>query len=57
MPIEVFLGALREANVKILVDVRTMPRSRHNPQFDQDNLRASLEHAGIGYVWMKELIS
>src|SRR5580700_605745 len=54
-PIDVFLDALQSCGVKILADVRTVPRSRHNPQFDQDNLRASLETAKIRYVWMKEL--
>ena len=33
-----------------LVDVRTVPRSRHNPQFNGEALAASLESAGIGYV-------
>lgn len=33
-----------------LVDVRTVPRSRHNPQFNGDALPASLASAGIGYV-------
>ena len=30
--------------------MRTVPRSRHNPQFAQEALRASLEAAGIGYA-------
>jgi uncharacterized protein (DUF488 family) len=33
-----------------LVDVRTVPRSRHNPQFNQEALRATLAEAGIGYA-------
>jgi len=33
-----------------LVDVRTVPRSRHNPQFNGDALAASLQRANIGYV-------
>jgi uncharacterized protein (DUF488 family) len=37
------------------VDVRTIPRSRHNPQFNQDQLPASLESAGILYVHMHAL--
>lgn len=55
LPLEAFLGALRESGCKLLVDVRTIPRSRHNPQFAQENLPASLAAAGIGYLWMKEL--
>jgi uncharacterized protein (DUF488 family) len=49
-PIEIFLELLRSHRVTQLVDVRTVPRSRHNPQFAQDALRASLAAAGIGYA-------
>jgi len=41
-PIDVFLDALQSCGVLILADVRTVPRSRHNPQFDQDNLRVGV---------------
>jgi len=41
--------------VELLVDVRTVPRSRHNPQFNGDALPASLQAAGIGYLHMPEL--
>ena len=37
------------------VDVRTVPRSRHNPQFNQDALPDALAAAGIGYTAMKGL--
>ncbi len=53
--LDVFLQALRENGCDLLVDVRSIPRSRRNPQFAQENLPASLEAAGIGYRWMKEL--
>lgn len=33
----------------LLIDVRTVPRSRHNAQFDRDTLPAALAQAGIGY--------
>ena len=49
-PIEVFLEMLVAHGVTQLVDVRTVPRSRHNPQFSQESLPASLARAGIGYV-------
>ena len=49
-PIEGFLELLKAHRVTQLVDVRTVPRSRHNPQFNQDELRASLKRAGIGYA-------
>src|SRR6188472_2794806 len=49
-PIEAFLELLRSHGVTQLVDVRTVPRSRHNPQFAQEALQASLAAAGIGYA-------
>ncbi|MGZ5130790.1 MAG: DUF488 domain-containing protein [Caldimonas sp.] len=45
-----FLTLLVAHGVTQLVDVRTVPRSRHNPQFNADALPASLASAGIGYV-------
>lgn len=41
--------------VRKLLDVRTIPRSRHNPQFNADALAATLAAAGIGYVHMPSL--
>lgn len=55
LPIEVFLGILRENHVRLLVDIRTVPKSRHNPQFARENLAVSLESAGIEYHWVPEL--
>ena len=55
LPIEVFLRALEENGCRTLVDVRTVPRSRHNPQYEQPALFAELERAGIGAVWRKGL--
>jgi uncharacterized protein (DUF488 family) len=49
-PIDEFVAMLVAHRVTQLVDVRTVPRSRHNPQFNGDALAASLESAGIGYV-------
>lgn len=47
--IEEFISILRAHGVDLLVDVRTVPKSRHNPQFHIDNLPASLRRAGIEY--------
>ncbi len=41
--------------VKRVVDVRTIPRSRTNPQFNRESLAESLAGAGIGYAHMAEL--
>ena len=54
-PVEDFLALLRAHNVRLLVDVRTVPRSRHNPQFNQKSLQAALRGARISYRHMKGL--
>ncbi|HEV2110471.1 MAG TPA: DUF488 domain-containing protein [Gammaproteobacteria bacterium] len=46
---------LGENGVTQLVDVRTVPRSRHNPQFNADALAASLPERGIAYMHRPEL--
>jgi uncharacterized protein (DUF488 family) len=45
------IALLKEAGVDTLVDVRAQPRSRHNPQFNDDALRLACENAGIVYHW------
>ena len=47
--IEEFIRLLQAHGVECLVDVRTIPRSRHNPQFNADALPISLKAASIGY--------
>ena len=54
-PIEEFIGILKTYDVKILVDIRTIPRSRHNPQFSQEYLTQALGSDGIAYRYMKDL--
>ena len=48
-PIDEFVALLTTAEVKLVVDVRTVPRSRTNPQFNRDALPASLDTHGIAY--------
>lgn len=50
-----FISILRSYGVEKLVDIRTIPRSRHNPQFNMDTLAVNLRNKGIGYVHMKGL--
>jgi uncharacterized protein (DUF488 family) len=50
-----FIALLTAHHVQRLVDVRTVPRSRHNPQFNRDTLPQALQAAGIGYVHMAGL--
>lgn len=52
---EEFLEMLRAHGVKRLTDVRTIPRSRHNPQFNRENLSADLERSGIAYTHLPSL--
>ncbi len=54
-PIEEFIRMLEAYGIRQLVDVRTIPRSRRNPQFNRENLPASLRAAGIGYTHMPSL--
>ena len=53
--IEDFVSMLKAHGVRRLVDIRSVPRSRHNPQFNLDSLPASLEAAGIAYQHMPAL--
>jgi uncharacterized protein (DUF488 family) len=53
--LEVFVGLLQAQQIGRVVDVRTVPRSRHNPQFNKENLPESLRAAGIAYQHMPAL--
>jgi uncharacterized protein (DUF488 family) len=53
--LEEFISLLEAHAVTRVVDVRTVPRSRHNPQFNKDSLPGSLKEAGLGYVHMPGL--
>ncbi len=48
--IEAFIELLTANGIATLVDIRTIPASRHNPQFGRDALSQSLAAAGIRYV-------
>lgn len=54
-PIEEFIRILEAHGIQRLVDVRTIPRSRRNPQFNRENLPASLKAAAIEYQHMPAL--
>ena len=47
--IDDFVALLREADVRLVVDVRTVPRSRTNPQYNKDALPDTLAQFQIGY--------
>lgn len=50
-----FIEFLKGHNITLLVDIRTIPKSRHNPQFNEENLRKSLRQHDIEYLHLKEL--
>lgn len=53
--IEELVDLLKSQDNTQLVDIRTIPRSRHNPQYQQDSLEKTLPELGIKYVYIKEL--
>jgi uncharacterized protein (DUF488 family) len=50
-----FIGLLQAHGVTCVADVRTVPRSRHTPQFNKTSLPRSLKKAGLGYVHLPGL--
>lgn len=55
LPIERFIALLKLYGIGRLVDIRTVPRSRYNPQFNDTALAASLPAAQIEYVHLPAL--
>ena len=49
-PLDEFWAILKSYAIDLAVDVRTIPRSRHNPQFNRETLPESLKPQGIGYI-------
>lgn len=54
-PIKEFIALLKAHEVKRVVDVRTVPRSRHNPQFNRAELSRALHSARLHYRHMPGL--
>ena len=54
-PREELIQILQSFGVRTLVDIRTVPRSRTNPQFNPDGLAAALEEAGLRYTHLAKL--
>ena len=50
-----FIALLQQVRVDLVVDVRSFPRSRTNPQFNSDTLPGTLAPAGIGYLHLAAL--
>ena len=53
--IDEFIRLLTAHGIQRVVDIRTIPRSRHNPQFNSDMLAGALRRVGIGYTHMPSL--
>ena len=53
--VDIFLDMLQSFGIKILADIRSLPGSRKFPQFDKENLKISLEEAGIQYIHLADL--
>jgi uncharacterized protein (DUF488 family) len=54
-PFEEFVAILDAHAIEAVADVRTVPKSRHNPQFHIDSLRRTLPEAGLEYVHLAAL--
>jgi uncharacterized protein (DUF488 family) len=54
-PLDEFIRLLQAHGVSRVVDVRTVPRSRFNPQFNKASLPRSLKKAGLGYIHLPGL--
>ena len=52
---EAFASLLDKADIEHVVDVRSFPGSRHNPQFGREEMERWLPDSGHGYAWMREL--
>jgi uncharacterized protein (DUF488 family) len=53
--LEEFVQLLEVYGLTLVVDVRTVPHSRHNPQFNKETLSTSLKHYGVRYIHMPEI--
>src|SRR5262245_2513528 len=54
-PWEALLEILQTLEIKRLVDIRTLPGSKHTPQFNQEHLKEALPNASIEYIHLKVL--
>ena len=53
--LEELVALLRAHDISVLADIRTIPRSRHNPQFNAEALAAALPPLGLRYVGLPRL--
>lgn len=53
--IDDFVKLIQSHEIEMVIDVRSIPKSRHNPQFNLEALEASLKESGIGYRHFSKL--
>ena len=53
--LEEFVSILEACRTEILADIRSYPKSKRNPHFNADALKATLSQKGIAYLWVKAL--
>lgn len=54
-PIETFIQLLKTYKIEMLIDIRTIPKSRHRPEYNEENLKKTLKENKIHYRHIKEL--
>ena len=54
-PLAEFIALVKAYGIERIADIRTVPRSRHNPQFNADTLGPALADAGLAYEPLKAL--
>jgi hypothetical protein len=54
-PADEFLAIVRTFGIELVADIRTIPRSRRNPQYDQESFRRLLAEHQVGYVHLPAL--
>ena len=50
-----FISIIKAYGITLIVDIRTVPRSRHNPQFNKETLPDHLKAKNVKYIHMPEL--
>jgi uncharacterized protein (DUF488 family) len=55
LPLGTFLGILAGEGISNLADIRSIPKSRHNPQFARESLSRALAEESIVYRWLPSL--
>jgi uncharacterized protein (DUF488 family) len=55
LPADEFSSLLDGADVRRVIDVRSFPGSRHNPQFGREEMERWVPDSGLSYIWMRDL--